>query len=241
MAFAYSDEDCVKCHTGDRVESRLLMSLDTFKASVHGEGVGCGDCHQGILDGNHMTTRGSGAVDCGECHENGDRHGIDGATRSRPACHDCHTRHAILGKEDTESSIYPQHLTKTCGTCHAAECGTVDYLSWLPSIRIATHGKQDFGREYVGSNCIGCHQGAAVHGEKEPVSEDKCRECHGPLGGKSRLMGPFHANADRVKQPITFVAAILYQGALLLCVCGGFRFFTRKPGKKGKTRGGNLC
>lgn len=61
---------------------------------------------------------------CVQCHELSSLHGV-GSERGRPpACHDCHTKHAILPPTSPASSIHPRSLKHTCAQCHPREaCG----------------------------------------------------------------------------------------------------------------------
>jgi hypothetical protein len=142
--------------------------------------------------------------------------------------------HGILEKENALSSVYPENLKETCKKCHPVECGQTDYLSWLPSIQIASHKKQDFSRAYEKGNCLGCHQGMAAHGEEEPINDQGCYTCHLYQKGQSRLWGYIHPRADFKKRPTIFVAAIISLLFLGFLLWGGFRFYIRKLFSKQK-------
>jgi hypothetical protein len=221
--WAYTPEDCIRCHSQESKESALHISIEQFQDSVHGRKITCGDCHTGIKDSGHVTSKGSGAVDCGLCHDRENRHGVPSKDRNRPRCHSCHTRHGILGKNDKASTVHPDQLKKTCSRCHPEECGQVDYLSWLPSQRVKSHKKGDFSQAFEKDNCIGCHQGRAAHGEKEPINGQNCYICHVRAQNRNPVMGYIHAKADLKRQPVVFVAATAYQIFLVLILCGVFR------------------
>ncbi len=153
--WAYTPEDCIKCHKEGSTGSTLHISIKEFNVSIHGREITCKDCHVGVEDEDHETMKGSGAVDCGECHEQGNRHGLQSKSEDRPQCYSCHTKHGIFEKDEEVSSVHPGQLKETCKGCHPVECGQTDYLSWLPSIQIASHKKQDFSRVYEKGNCLG--------------------------------------------------------------------------------------
>ena len=234
---AYTPEDCIECHHVGSEESELQMSVEAYDASVHGgEGITCLDCHTGVLDDEHQSTEGSGAVDCSACHEQENLHGLDGAEEDRPQCHDCHTRHDMLTKTDPASSVNPGQLPTTCGECHPATTGNNSYFSWFPAFQIASHNKADFGNPYADDNCLGCHQGAGAHGESEPINDQNCYRCHLSPEAAGAMWGMMHPTADRKTQPTVFAAALIYQ---VFVVIGLFVLlgkclnlvFDRPPGK----------
>jgi len=227
-SWGYTPEDCVRCHKPGSTESTLHISIEEFKASAHGEETTCLECHTGVVDEEHETTRGSGAVNCDDCHEQENRHGLQSIKGDRPQCYSCHTRHGILGPDREDSSVHEGQLRKTCRGCHPAECGETDYLSWLPSIRIASHGKQDFSRQYKKDDCLGCHQGLAAHGESDPINDRDCYRCHAPRNGKSPLLGYIHPKADPREQPAVFAAGLVYAFFAIVLLWGAFRYYVQK-------------
>ena len=211
-AGAYTPDDCIECHRLDSEESTLLISVEDYGMSAHGmEGITCMDCHTDVVDDEHQTTEGSGAVDCSECHEQENRHGGDSAEEERPQCHDCHTRHDMLTKTDPASSVHPDRLPATCGGCHPAEAGRNGYFSWFPAFQVASHNKADSGTAYTDGNCLGCHQGAGAHGESEPINDQNCHRCHGDPDAAGALWGYMHPQANKATQPTVFAAASIYQ------------------------------
>jgi len=60
--WAYTTEDCVRCHREESTESRLKIGVQSFKASVHGDKAACQECHTGIVDEKHVNDRTLGAV-----------------------------------------------------------------------------------------------------------------------------------------------------------------------------------
>jgi hypothetical protein len=215
-AAAYDSAECIDCHGRQDGASDLTMDLAAFEASVHSGQAECADCHSQVFDDSHMQTKGSGAVDCSGCHETVNGHGTKGPIEARPDCAACHSRHGILVSTDPASTVHPDNLAATCSRCHQAQTARPDYLSWLPSVQISSHPKQDFAGTYSKANCIGCHQGQAVHGQSEVIDETgQCFRCHINTDGQSALMGVIHARADLAVQPLTWAAGVLYQLFLL--------------------------
>jgi hypothetical protein len=238
-AFAYTIQECIDCHQTGSTDSELQLSIDEFNASVHGEEeeeTTCQDCHTLVEDESHETDLGAGAVDCSGCHEQENSHGRGSKTGTAPQCYSCHTRHGMLAKDDPLSSVHSQRLKETCRSCHTRECGETDYLSWLPSLQIASHSKQDFSLSYSRDNCLGCHQGKAFHGEHEPTNDQTCFTCHVTLDGQNKLLGYIHSKADARRQPGVMAAATIYQVIMGVLVLGGFAFFIRKLSTSPKRR-----
>ena len=232
----YTPEDCIRCHKEGSPESRLNMSLKEYEASIHRREMPCQDCHTGVIDENHKTMKGSGAVDCSQCHDQENRHGFKSKNEHRPRCYSCHTTHAIFEKANELSSVHGKNLKKTCKTCHPVECGDRDYMSWLPSLQIASHNKQDFGQVFDADNCLGCHQGMAVHGEDAPINDQDCYKCHFSPEGEPLLLGYIHPQADLEKHPTIFAAGAVYLLLIMVLFSGGFVFCIRKLSRKRKDR-----
>lgn len=236
-AFAYTVEECIRCHQKESGESTRRISLDAYKASVHAlASVTCQDCHVQVVDEGHKTATGSGRVDCGQCHEQQNRHGLRAEKGVRPPCYACHSRHAILAKNNPDSWVHPENLDETCGTCHPAQTGNAGFFSWLGSVQVRSHGKQDLGREYDPGDCLGCHQGQAAHGEKSLLNDRKCHECHRPLHGQSPLLGSFHPLEKDNRRLSLWVVKTVYGIAVFLVAFGGIWFYIRRF--SGKQNGG---
>jgi hypothetical protein len=117
-------------------------------------------------------------VDCGICHEQENLHGASSKKNKKPECYSCHTRHSILPKSNKSSSVHKTQFKNTCGECHTVEWGEQGYLGWYTSVRIKSHKKQDFSKDFEETNCIGCHQGMAIHGNPDVVNDETCYRCH---------------------------------------------------------------
>jgi len=226
-AGAYTTDECLGCH-GQGGSATRTISITEFKNSAHGKDPSCRDCHTKVKDESHQARPGAGAVQCGPCHDQENRHGLQANRRPRPQCHDCHTRHGILPKADPKSSVHPARLPLTCKTCHPWECGETDYWSRFLSLRVKSHKKQDFSRAFQDTNCLGCHQGKAAHGEKRPINSQSCYKCHQPVQGEGPLWGSIHPRADWKRQPALFAAAVADQAGLGVLAAGFLLVIARR-------------
>jgi NAD-dependent SIR2 family protein deacetylase len=236
--WAYTTEECLGCHGTGNPKTSKQLSGSEFLKSVHGQNVSCQECHLGIRDQDHQQIKGSGRVDCRACHEQENRHGLSALRKGSllPTCQTCHTRHGILKKENPASTVNPENLTETCRGCHPRECGERDYWTYLPSLQVASHAKQDFSRLYRKSNCLGCHQGQAAHGEEQPLNSQTCSKCHGDLGKKASFLGTIHPPADLKTHPAFLASMVMDQALLILLGLGGIVFLLarfRKSRRKG--------
>ncbi|MDM8557120.1 cytochrome c3 family protein [Desulfococcaceae bacterium HSG7] len=64
----YTQEECIECHRSGSEDSSLHISVKEYKASAHGQEVTCMECHTKVLDEEHESEEGTGAVTCRECH-----------------------------------------------------------------------------------------------------------------------------------------------------------------------------
>jgi hypothetical protein len=238
--FSYEQADCLRCHGQGSSESNLTINQGAYEHSVHYKEITCLDCHTGIENDAHMKQKGSGKVDCHTCHDQENRHGLTAQGPGiRPKCNDCHTKHAILDKANPDSSVSPANFSKTCGPCHPAQFGETGVMTWLPSVQIKTHGKQDFSCDFDEQDCLGCHQGKGAHGEGTLLNDRDCWKCHFPKNGRARVMGNIHPKSKEKNDTRYIIAGAVYgvAAALLLfggCCFYGRRFSTKSGNKKGR-------
>ena len=224
-SWAYTDKECGTCHGAGSPKSRLTISLETYRTSVHGRnGIGCVDCHNAILNEDHETREGMTQVGCHQCHDQLNHHGGETGMARRPKCYDCHGTHGILEIERPDSAVHEDQLTNTCRKCHAAECEKESRFYLLPTFSVATHVKQDFSERYDKSHCLGCHQGNAAHGEGGIVHDDDCYLCHRSDGKSSKLLGRFHKKMEIKDQPGFFLAGLLNELIILAMLFCGLLF-----------------
>lgn len=115
-AMAALDPDaptCATCHGAHEV----LAVADAFSpvAQLRSATATCARCHAAVrLEGRHI-----GRVDVvGDFAAS--FHGLALAAGDRRAanCASCHGAHAVRAASDLESSVHPDNLDRTCGTCH---------------------------------------------------------------------------------------------------------------------------
>jgi hypothetical protein len=197
---AYTAKDCINCHRMGSSESSLHISMDAFAASVHGQDLTCLDCHTNVKDESHEGDEAARVVNCNSCHDQENNHGEGAPADARPKCQSCHPAHSMLFKNDPRSAVNPANLSKTCAKCHPETAKKDNGFSAIATWQIASHKKGDFGCSYDTTNCIGCHQGKAVHGETAPINDQNCATCHLPKDGKSAMWGRIHPKADQTTQ-----------------------------------------
>jgi hypothetical protein len=96
-------------------------------------------------------------------------------------------------------------------------------------VRIRSHKKQDFSRDYSETNCMGCHQGTAIHGELEIINDETCYRCH-LNNNRNGLMGKFHTGNKA--GPFILGLSITSQILILVILVFVIRLFIYKSGKK---------
>ncbi len=142
-SFKNSPQMCGDCHA--------YILDEWLNQSAHGEAwkagntetATCVSCHSSheILDPVLDSRERLGIVDqCGDCHGNYYdlyRHDFHGKATNlglvvSATCADCHHPHATLGMDDPRSTIHPDNLPATCGSCH----GTVSarFASYNPHL-----------------------------------------------------------------------------------------------------------
>ena len=228
---AYEMDDCISCHSDNPGSGAPQISIREYRASIHGTMMSCQECHTDIEEG-HEKNGVTGKVDCSNCHSQKNLHGAASGPENQPACYACHTKHNILPAYVEDSSINEKQFGKLCIECHRLQFGETGYLKWFTSLRVKSHKKEDFSRNYDATDCAGCHK-IEIHKKIEEVSEGKCVRCH-MKGNKNALMGRFHAaeNSGPFITGLSIVTQILIMAVLLIAV----GFIINPPGRSGKGR-----
>ncbi|MBN1905359.1 MAG: hypothetical protein JW927_09700 [Deltaproteobacteria bacterium] len=222
--------DCISCHSENPESGIPQILIAEFKASIHGSMMTCAECHSYIEEG-HEAGDVDEKVNCNMCHQQANLHGATANAGSRPECYTCHTKHSILPSHFEKSTVNRAHLEERCSECHEAQYGKSVYMKGFTSFRIRSHKKEDFSREFNETNCIGCHQGMAIHGTAEKISADDCAKCH-MKDNKNAMMGRFHAaaNSGLSINGLSIITQILLLGVLILVI----RFIVKAPWKQCK-------
>ena len=153
----------IQMHAADKAKTGHLKSPETcgachqnvlkeWQESTHGKlwhegkkGPVCVDCHvdeHNVEDPTSAAMRKHIPTDCGGCHQEGletfrdSFHGkaTELGWSTVAMCSDCHTAHQNLPASDPKSSIHPDNLQATCGSCHEKEVQTAGFMTFDPHV-----------------------------------------------------------------------------------------------------------
>jgi len=261
--FAQEIDDCIECHMDTKLTRTdaqgavhsLYVDKKLFIRSVHGQmDYTCVDCHEGATADTHPK-EGLPDVVCGECHEealaahNKTNHGklLTEGSPDAPQCYDCHSMHEVLPPDDPQSSVHPENLVQTCGTCHteesvaslvgltkefvqgkegAAEKFSLATLFSPVATRLKGHGKVNLSYSYSTQNCGDCHFEVINHGNEE-LKPRICANCH-DVKKSSLIFGKIHRSGVLTSPVLTVLMLLLYAAV----VVGLVFYFKGVPGKK---------
>lgn len=186
-------EVCLACH-GDKDLSTTLPSGEVlslyvaqqaYAGSVHGDKLGCLECHAGMDEVPHpakpfRTVREFTIAyyeQCKRCHFDNYTKTLDSVHYARlakgdvraPVCVDCHSAHAI-----TRPDVPRSRMSQTCAVCHkdvfAAYAGSVHGRALL----------EDQNRDVP--LCTDCHRSHAIGDPRTPgfrlSTPELCGTCH---------------------------------------------------------------
>lgn len=117
-----------------------------------------------------------------------------------PQCVSCHGSHGITPASDPRSPVHPQHVAKTCGTCHGDAAYMRNFAPGLPvdqyeKYLTSEHGKRNAAGDPNPATCVSCHSNHKILGVKDPRSPvyptqvpATCGHCH----ADSRYMAKYH-------------------------------------------------
>jgi predicted CXXCH cytochrome family protein len=184
-------DTCLACH-GDKSLSvalpsgevrSLYVDLATFRGSVHGNKIGCADCHQDMTSLPHearpfKTLREFTVAyyeQCKRCHFDNYTKTLDSVhyqslargDRTAPLCVDCHGAHDVKSPQKPKSLV-----SRTCAKCHEGV--------------FTVYNKSVHGRFLQKSDdvpgCTDCHRSHDVAGPRDPNwqrrTPELCRSCH---------------------------------------------------------------
>jgi predicted CXXCH cytochrome family protein len=130
-------ETCLGCHGDKDLGMKLpggetlplFVDRDAFMRSVHGDKLGCLECHAGADEVPHPAKRFrtrreltiSYFEQCKRCHFDNYTKTLDSVHYRRlaagdsraPVCSDCHTAHAIM-----KPGVPRSRISQSCGSCH---------------------------------------------------------------------------------------------------------------------------
>jgi cytochrome b subunit of formate dehydrogenase len=199
-----ADKDCLSCHAQPDLQASrdgrpLFVDAAEAAGSIHAK-VSCAQCHSQV-DASHERPCDAitAPVNCASCHaEAGDQYAasIHGTLKAKgdgnaPTCVACHGTHAVLGRADARSPVFPTNIPDLCSRCHlgggtAAVRYQGDEHDIIDRYRESIHGKGLLKSGLtVTATCTDCHGG---HGEL-PASDPRstvhraniastCAQCH---------------------------------------------------------------
>jgi hypothetical protein len=214
-----ADADCLTCHARRELAAKdgrpLFVERGELVLSAHA-GVSCSQCHTEVSSSHERpceTIR--SPVDCAACHaEVGGR--FSASTHGRqllagdadsPDCKECHGTHALLGRKNQDSPIFPTNIPTLCARCHReGESAAARYAGSEHEIvhhyTESIHGKGLLKSGLtVTATCANCHTAhgelpasdprSSVHPENVPAT---CGACH--HGIQQQFERSVHATAE---------------------------------------------
>ncbi len=125
-----ADKDCLMCHAKQDIKSSdgrsLFVNETETNNSIHSK-TSCAKCHNEVtpsLERACATIKNK--VNCAVCHNDQTdqyRQSTHGKLHAQnepnaPACIDCHGKHSVLGKQNTQSPTYPTNVPVLCAGRH---------------------------------------------------------------------------------------------------------------------------
>jgi hypothetical protein len=198
-----ADRDCLSCHEKPDIKSKegksLFVNYDEVKFSRHSK-ISCSQCHTGISPSKIRPCESIiQQVDCASCHSavgSEYQKSIHGKLFAKedpnaPTCSECHGEHAVLGKKDPLSPIFPMNIPNLCGSCHkegekAAMRYTGTEKEIIENYTESIHGKGLLKSGLtVTATCTDCHTAHRELPHTDPESSvhvsnvaATCGNCH---------------------------------------------------------------
>lgn len=215
---SFPDDMCMKCH-GDKELHKVIdgksvslyVNYDEFKTSAHTVN-SCIKCHTNISKSKSPVCLNSGKVDCSICHTtqvddynisiHGTKH-YAGDFRA-PYCTDCHTKHNMQAKKNTDSPTFARNVPELCGKCHREGKNIAIAIDEsnrgiVTSYRESIHGKGLLQSGLlVTATCVNCHSSHRELPPSDPRSTinpthiaTTCAQCH--LGVYEQFQNSVHS------------------------------------------------
>ncbi len=185
---------CTDCHGTHKVNSKDNDTSSTYRTNIPKL---CGGCHKtdGKAVKNAKLKEINAYVDYSlSIHGKGL---IEKGLTVSAICTDCHTTHFMLKETDERSSVHPNNIPSTCGSCHKGI-----YNEYIKSDH-AINKTHESGKKYP--TCADCHSAHMI----SEIDQDKfmkeithqCGQCHEELAetyletyhGKAYQLGYFDA------------------------------------------------
>lgn len=199
-----ADRDCLACHEKPDLHASsdgrsLAVNAAEVGSSRHGK-IACSQCHAGVNASSRRPCESITAkVDCSSCHaEAGQKfaaslHGTLVAKNdpNAPTCKECHGLHAVKGKAEPASPIFPTNVPALCARCHReGEKAAVRYTGKEHEIiehyTESIHGKGLMKSGLtVTATCSNCHTPHDIRPRSDTLSSvhpanlpKTCGSCH---------------------------------------------------------------
>ncbi|MGD0790716.1 MAG: hypothetical protein ABR920_02995 [Terriglobales bacterium] len=198
-----ANADCLRCHADEKLRrahdgKSMYVSAGEVSHSRHNK-IACSQCHSEVNASRvrpcETITR---AVDCTACHDEIGKmyvasiHGqLSGKNDpNAPTCKECHGTHAILGKQDPQSSTFATNVPGLCARCHReGQKAAVRYTGLQHEIignyTESIHGTLLKNGLTVTATCTSCHTAHQILPRTDPASSvnannvpDTCGRCH---------------------------------------------------------------
>lgn len=191
MLAAAGDPDapqCLDCHDKHDTESHRIPSSPTFSRNVPEL---CGKCHGagGVAAGRAKP----GIPDSVDSYANS-IHGqglLESGLVVSATCTDCHGSHKALPAENPESSVHPDRVAHTCGTCHDG----IEEI-YVKSVHWPKEGKSHESLP----TCEDCHTSHSItrtdNADFRFMMMDQCGRCHHDQA--ETFFDTFHGKVSRL-------------------------------------------
>jgi hypothetical protein len=180
--------NCIECHGTHHVRGKLDPGSPTFSTNIP---MLCARCHR---EGQKAAVRYAGAQHEIIEHYTESIHGkglLKSGLTVTATCTNCHTAHGVLPKSDAASSVNPQNVPKTCGTCHH---GIEGQFEKSIHSRLVTTTNKDL------PVCSDCHSAHQIRRTDEAgfklVIMDTCGRCH--LDVAKSYFETYHGKVSRL-------------------------------------------
>ena len=247
---------CLSCHLDNKdVRERSTPSagfINAYDNSVHGfalhsknngNAANCIDCHN-----SHQIIKGTDSRSsvfklnipntCGKCHSEINKefsesiHGqlVAKGNGDAPSCTNCHGEHNILRKDDPNSPVAFQNVSREiCSPCHSSVKLSEKYGMSANRYKTFTesyHGLALSGGSASVANCGSCHGVHNIKPSSDPTSTvhksnlvKTCGTCH-PGANETFTQGNIHVTLEKEDEPILYWISTTYI-FLLFSVLGG--------------------
>src|SRR5579859_778379 len=215
-ALGMANADCMRCHADEKLlrardGKSMYVSVGEVRHSRRNQAA-CSRCHSAV---NAWHVRPCEtitlAVDCSSCHEEVGKMyaaSIQGQLNGKndpnaPTCKECHGTHAVLGKQDPQSSTFAMNVPGLCARCHReGQKAAVRYTGWQHEIignyTESIHGTLLKKGLTVTATCTSCHTAHQILPRTDPASSvnannvpDTCGKCH--HGIEEQFQNSIHA------------------------------------------------